>query len=175
MCACVHLQNITGVVAAISDLLCVKIPSSYEVSSTPERGPLAMLSGLRVGPRGLESRPPPMAFQARLDAVGGHQGPLGQMMTMRPNGAPQGMMQQQQQQQQRLPHHSPGEVTHRATRPPGTRNCSTLFSMSPDAISVLSLLAVFSHTIAPVTRCVVNLSGGGGGRDRTSGLIDCLG
>ncbi|KAM6948736.1 histone-lysine N-methyltransferase 2C [Aplochiton taeniatus] len=47
-------ENITGVVAAISDLLGVKIPSSYEVSSTPDRGPLAMLSSLR--PHGLEPR-----------------------------------------------------------------------------------------------------------------------
>ena len=109
--ACVLTQNITGVVAAISDLLCVKIPSSYQVSSTPERGPLAMLSGLRVGPHGgLDTRPPPVAFQARMDAAAVHQRPLGQMM-MRPNGTSQGVMQQsQQQQQQRFQHHSPGEM-----------------------------------------------------------------
>ncbi|CAL8319747.1 unnamed protein product, partial [Arctogadus glacialis] len=104
-------ENITGVVAAISDLLCVKIPSSYQVSSTPERGPLAMLSGLRVGPHGgLDTRPPPVAFQARMDAAAVHQRPLGQMM-MRPNGTSQGVMQQsQQQQQQRFQHHSPGSA-----------------------------------------------------------------
>uniref|UniRef100_A0AAQ5ZWI3 [histone H3]-lysine(4) N-methyltransferase n=1 Tax=Amphiprion ocellaris TaxID=80972 RepID=A0AAQ5ZWI3_AMPOC len=49
-------ENITGVVAAISELLCVKIPSSYEVSSTPERGPLSILSGPRMGPHGMEPR-----------------------------------------------------------------------------------------------------------------------
>ncbi|XP_036376198.1 histone-lysine N-methyltransferase 2C [Megalops cyprinoides] len=32
-------ENIPGVVAAVADLLCVKIPSSYEVSSSPDRGP----------------------------------------------------------------------------------------------------------------------------------------
>ena len=96
--------------AAISDLLCVKIPSSYQVSSTPERGPLAMLSGLRVGPHGgLDTRPPPMAFQARMDAAAVHQRPLGQMM-MRPNGTAPGMPPQNQQQQQRFQHHSPGET-----------------------------------------------------------------
>ena len=105
-------QNITGVVAAISDLLCVKIPSSYQVSSTPERGPLAMLSGLRVGPHGgLDTRPPPMAFQARMDAAAVHQRPLGQMM-MRPNGTAQGVM--QQNPPPRFQHHGPGEM-HRGT------------------------------------------------------------
>ncbi|XP_072297616.1 histone-lysine N-methyltransferase 2C isoform X2 [Eucyclogobius newberryi] len=49
-------ENITGVVAAISDLLCVKIPSSYEVSSTPDRGPQQMFSGPRIGPHGMDPR-----------------------------------------------------------------------------------------------------------------------
>ncbi|XP_070774430.1 histone-lysine N-methyltransferase 2C [Enoplosus armatus] len=83
-------ENITGVVAAISDLLCVKIPSSYEVSSTPDRGPLSILSGPRVGPHGMEPRPP-MLFHGQGDNGGLH-GRTGQMI--RPGGA-QGMMQQQ--------------------------------------------------------------------------------
>ncbi|XP_072219663.1 histone-lysine N-methyltransferase 2C isoform X2 [Leuresthes tenuis] len=83
-------ENITGIVAAISDLLCVKIPSSYEVSSTPDRPPLSMLSGPRVGPHGMEPRAP-MFFHGHGDA-GGLQGRPGQMI--RPGG-PQGMMQQQ--------------------------------------------------------------------------------
>ncbi|XP_029102170.1 histone-lysine N-methyltransferase 2C isoform X4 [Scleropages formosus] len=47
-------ENITGVMAAMADLLCVKIPNSYEVSSTPDRGPLAMLGGLRIPSQGLD-------------------------------------------------------------------------------------------------------------------------
>ncbi|XP_028283859.1 histone-lysine N-methyltransferase 2C isoform X3 [Parambassis ranga] len=82
-------ENITGVVAAISDLLCVKIPSSYEVSSTPDRGPLSMLSGQRMGPHGMEPRPP-MLFHGQGDN-GGFHGRPGQMI--RPGGL-QGMMQQ---------------------------------------------------------------------------------
>ncbi|XP_007559463.1 histone-lysine N-methyltransferase 2C isoform X1 [Poecilia formosa] len=81
-------ENITGVVAAISDLLCVKIPSSYEVSSTPDRPPLSM--GPRMGPHGMEPRPP-MFFHGPGDHAVLHGRP-GQMM--RPSG-PQGMMQQQ--------------------------------------------------------------------------------
>ncbi|XP_026230304.1 LOW QUALITY PROTEIN: histone-lysine N-methyltransferase 2C [Anabas testudineus] len=83
-------ENITGVVAAISDLLCVKIPSSYEVSSTPDRGSMSMLGGPRVGPHGMESRTP-MVFHVQGDNGGIHGRP-GHMM--RPSGA-QGMMQQQ--------------------------------------------------------------------------------
>ncbi|XP_035994099.1 histone-lysine N-methyltransferase 2C isoform X7 [Fundulus heteroclitus] len=81
-------ENITGVVAAISDLLCVKIPSSYEVSSTPDRPPLSM--GPRMGPHGMEPRPP-MFFHGQGEHGVLHGRP-GQMM--RPAG-PQGMMQQQ--------------------------------------------------------------------------------
>lgn len=84
-------QNITGVVAAISDLLCVKIPSSYEVSSTPDRGPLSVLGGPRIGPHGMEARPP-MFFKEQGDNSG-LQGRPGQMI--RPGGGP-AMMQQQQ-------------------------------------------------------------------------------
>uniref|UniRef100_A0A8C4EJ29 [histone H3]-lysine(4) N-methyltransferase n=1 Tax=Dicentrarchus labrax TaxID=13489 RepID=A0A8C4EJ29_DICLA len=64
-------ENITGVVAAISDLLCVKIPNSYDVSSTPERGHLSILSGPRVGPHGMEPRPP-MLFHGQGDNGGLH-------------------------------------------------------------------------------------------------------
>nr|XP_015812352.2 histone-lysine N-methyltransferase 2C isoform X2 [Nothobranchius furzeri] len=78
-------ENITGVVAAISDLLCVKIPSSYEVSSTPDRPPLSM--GPRVGPNGMEPRPP-MLFPRQGETAGLH----GQMI--RPGG-PQGLLHQQ--------------------------------------------------------------------------------
>ncbi|XP_046884031.1 histone-lysine N-methyltransferase 2C isoform X4 [Hypomesus transpacificus] len=105
-------ENITGVVAAISDLLCVKIPSSYEVSSTPERGPLAMLSGLRVGPHGLEHRPPTALFHGRVDM-----GP-GQRFRA---GGPQGMMQHQGQHMPFQPHASgpvPAREAHH--RPPGS-------------------------------------------------------
>ncbi|MEQ2202534.1 hypothetical protein XENOCAPTIV_005572 [Xenoophorus captivus] len=69
-------------------LLCVKIPSSYEVSSTPDRPSISM--GPRMGPHGMEPRPP-MFFHGQGDHAMLHGRP-GQMM--RPTG-PQGMMQQQ--------------------------------------------------------------------------------
>ncbi|XP_035527322.1 histone-lysine N-methyltransferase 2C isoform X4 [Morone saxatilis] len=94
-------ENITGVVAAISDLLCVKIPNSYDVSSTPERGHLSILSGPRVGPHGMEPRPP-MLFHGQGDNGGLH----GRQM-MRPGGA-QAMMQQQQAHHFRFHPNSPG-------------------------------------------------------------------
>ncbi|KAK2895252.1 histone-lysine N-methyltransferase 2C isoform X5 [Channa argus] len=81
-------ENITGVVAAISDLLCVQIPSSYEVSSTPDKGSLYMLSGQRMV-HGMEPRPP-MLLHAQGDNGGIHGRP-GQVI--RPSGA-QGMMHQ---------------------------------------------------------------------------------
>lgn len=81
-------QNITGVVAAISDLLCVKIPSCYEVSSTLDRPPPSM--GPRMLHHGMEPRPP-MLFHRQGEGAGLHGGP-GQMI--RPSG-PQGLMQQQ--------------------------------------------------------------------------------
>ncbi|XP_073347708.1 histone-lysine N-methyltransferase 2C isoform X3 [Pagrus major] len=96
-------ENITGVVAAISDLLCVKIPSSYEVSSTPDRGPQSMLSGPRMGPHGMEPRPP-MLFHGQGDNGGLHGRP-GQMI--RPGGA-QGTMQQQHAHHFRFHPNSPG-------------------------------------------------------------------
>ncbi|KAL0966145.1 hypothetical protein UPYG_G00291500 [Umbra pygmaea] len=85
-------ENITGVVAAISDLLCVKIPSSYEVSSTPgpDRGPLAMLSGLRVGPHGgLEHRLGAPTIYPGRSAAGDLRGPhMAPGQLIRPGGAP---------------------------------------------------------------------------------------
>lgn len=97
-------QNITGVVAAISDLLCVKIPSSYEVSSTPDRGPLSVLGGPRVGPHGMEARPS-MLFHGQGDSGGLHGRP-GQML--RPSRG-QAIMQQQQAHNFRFHPNSPGE------------------------------------------------------------------
>ncbi|XP_074545267.1 histone-lysine N-methyltransferase 2C isoform X4 [Halichoeres trimaculatus] len=96
-------ENITGVVAAISDLLSVKIPSSYEVSSTPDRGSLSILSGPRMGLHGMEPRPL-MLFHGQGDNAGLHGRP-GQMM--RP-GVPQEMMQQQQAHHFRFHPNSPG-------------------------------------------------------------------
>lgn len=77
------LQNITGVVAAISDLLSVKIPSSYEVSSTPDRG-------ARLGLQGMESHAA-MLYHGQRDNGGLHIRP-GQMI--RSSGGHE-MMQQQ--------------------------------------------------------------------------------
>ncbi|XP_032387905.1 histone-lysine N-methyltransferase 2C isoform X8 [Etheostoma spectabile] len=114
-------ENITGVVAAISDLLCVKIPSSYEVSSTPDRGPLSLLSGPRVGPHGMDPRPP-MLFHGQGDNGGLHGRP-GQMI--RPSGA-QAMMQQQQAHHFRFHPNSPGAALSRPDQKipasPGCRN-----------------------------------------------------
>ncbi|XP_057712545.1 histone-lysine N-methyltransferase 2C isoform X1 [Corythoichthys intestinalis] len=79
------VENITGVVAAISELLCVKIPSSYEVSSTPDRGPISMLTCPRGDLR------PPMIFHGHGDNGGLHGR---QIQMIRPGGA-MAMMQQQ--------------------------------------------------------------------------------
>ncbi|XP_038573920.1 histone-lysine N-methyltransferase 2C isoform X4 [Micropterus salmoides] len=113
-------ENITGVVAAISDLLCVKIPSSYEVSSTPDRVPISMLSGPRVGPHGMEPRPP-MLFHGQGDNGGLHGRP-GQMI--RPGGA-QGMMQQQQAHHFRFHPNSPGAALARGSdqKTPASPGC----------------------------------------------------
>lgn len=97
-------QNITGVVTAISDLLGVKIPSSYEVSSTPDRGPLSMHSSPRAAPHGMEPRPA-MLFHGQGDN-GGFHGRPGHMV--RPSRA-QAMMQQQQGHHFRFYTNSPGE------------------------------------------------------------------
>ncbi|KAF7661140.1 hypothetical protein LDENG_00268400, partial [Lucifuga dentata] len=107
-------ENITGVVAAISDLLCVKIPSSYEVSSTPDRGPLPMLSGPRMGPHAMEPRPP-MHFQGCGD-TGGQGRPL---QIIRPGGV-QGMMPQQQIHHLRFHPNSPGSALVRGQKTPGS-------------------------------------------------------
>ncbi|XP_068197773.1 histone-lysine N-methyltransferase 2C [Antennarius striatus] len=95
-------ENITGVVAAISDLLCVKIPSSYEVSSNPDRTPLSILSGPRVGLHGMDRRPS-MFFRGHGDS-GVLQGRPGQI---RPSEV-QAMMQQQQAHNFRFHPNSPG-------------------------------------------------------------------
>ncbi|XP_038573925.1 histone-lysine N-methyltransferase 2C isoform X9 [Micropterus salmoides] len=111
-------ENITGVVAAISDLLCVKIPSSYEVSSTPDRVPISMLSGPRVGPHGMEPRPP-MLFHGQGDNGGLHGRP-GQMI--RPGGA-QGMMQQQQAHHFRFHPNSPALARGSDQKTPASPGC----------------------------------------------------
>ncbi|XP_053186101.1 histone-lysine N-methyltransferase 2C isoform X3 [Scomber japonicus] len=113
-------ENITGVVAAISDLLCVKIPSSYEVSSTPDRGSLSMLGGPRMGPHAMEPRPP-MLFHGHGDHGGLHGRP-GQMI--RPGGA-QGMMHQQHAHHFRFHPNSPGSaVAHGPEqKTPGSPGC----------------------------------------------------
>ena len=90
--------------AAISDLLGVKIPSSYEVSSTPDRGPLSILAGHRMGPHGMEPRPS-MLYHGQGDN-GGMQGRMGHMMR---HGGPQAMMHQQQAHHFRFHPNSPGE------------------------------------------------------------------
>ncbi|KAI1891323.1 hypothetical protein AGOR_G00142620 [Albula goreensis] len=73
-------ENIPGVVAAVADLLCVKIPGSYEVSSAPDRSSLAMLSGLKG--------PPPLGFDPRHPTAfpGPGAGPQGMMRFLRPPG-----------------------------------------------------------------------------------------
>ncbi|XP_055007326.1 histone-lysine N-methyltransferase 2C isoform X1 [Boleophthalmus pectinirostris] len=98
-------ENITGVVAAISDLLCVKIPSCYEVSSTPDRGPQQMYSGPRMGPHGMDPRAQ-MFFH----------GPNNGWPMMRPHG-----MMQQQLHHFRFPANSPGcAMTRPDQRIPGS-------------------------------------------------------
>ncbi|XP_037132980.1 histone-lysine N-methyltransferase 2C isoform X4 [Syngnathus acus] len=103
-------ENITGVVAAISQLLCVKIPSSYEVSSTPDRGPVSMLTYPRGDLR------PPVLFHGQADAGGLHGRP-GQMM--RP------AMMQQQAHHFRFHPNSPGSALARGPdqRLPGSPGC----------------------------------------------------
>ncbi|XP_047445437.1 histone-lysine N-methyltransferase 2C isoform X4 [Mugil cephalus] len=110
--------NITGVVAAISDLLCVKIPSSYEIGNG---GPLSMLGGPRMGPHGMEPRPP-MLFHEHGDN-GGFHGRPGQMI--RPGGL-HGMMQQQQAHHFRFHPNSPGSAAvrgpdHKTPASPGCK------------------------------------------------------
>ncbi|KAK5919577.1 hypothetical protein CgunFtcFv8_023454 [Champsocephalus gunnari] len=113
-------ENITGVVAAISDLLGVKIPSSYEVSSTPDRGPLSILAGQRMGPHGMEPRPS-MLYHGQGDN-GGMQGRMGHMMR---HGGPQAMMHQQQAHHFRFHPNSPGAALTRGPdqRTPGSPGC----------------------------------------------------
>ncbi|XP_016897904.1 histone-lysine N-methyltransferase 2C isoform X2 [Cynoglossus semilaevis] len=113
-------ENITGVVTAISDLLGVKIPSSYEVSSTPDRGPLSMHSSPRAAPHGMEPRPA-MLFHGQGDN-GGFHGRPGHMV--RPSRA-QAMMQQQQGHHFRFYTNSPGVAAARGPdqKPPASPGC----------------------------------------------------
>lgn len=47
-------QNISGVMAAVADLLCMKAPSNYEVTNAPDRAPPApMFRGPGAGPQGM--------------------------------------------------------------------------------------------------------------------------
>ncbi|XP_061096332.1 histone-lysine N-methyltransferase 2C-like isoform X3 [Conger conger] len=78
-------ENIPGVVAAVADLLCMKIPSSYEVSSAPDRGSLVLLGGLRAPPPGFDPRHP-VAFQGPGIGPGQGPGPQGIMRFLRPPG-----------------------------------------------------------------------------------------
>ncbi|XP_028327720.1 histone-lysine N-methyltransferase 2C isoform X3 [Gouania willdenowi] len=103
-------ENITGVVSAISDLLCVKIPSSYEVSSTPDpRGCLTMMGGSRMEPQH------PVLFHGH-----GDMGDLHRRM-IRPSGAAIMM-----QHQFRFHPNSPGAALARGGaeyRAPGSPGC----------------------------------------------------
>ncbi|KAM8839649.1 histone-lysine N-methyltransferase 2C isoform 3-T3 [Synchiropus picturatus] len=112
-------ENITGVVAAISDLLCVKIPSSYEVSSTPDRMPLSMIGGQRLGPHLMDPRPP-MLFHGQGEN-GGFHGRPGLMIR---SSGPHGMMQQQGHHMRYHPN-SPGSATARGLdqNTPGSPGC----------------------------------------------------
>ncbi|KAJ8272620.1 hypothetical protein GJAV_G00091360 [Gymnothorax javanicus] len=54
-------ENISGVMAAVADLLCMKAPCNYEVTNAPDRGPPApMFRGPGAGPQGMVRfmRPP---------------------------------------------------------------------------------------------------------------------
>ncbi|XP_064202618.1 histone-lysine N-methyltransferase 2C-like isoform X6 [Anguilla rostrata] len=54
-------ENISGVMAAMADLLCMKAPCNYEVTNAPDRGPPApMFRGPGAGPQGMVRfmRPP---------------------------------------------------------------------------------------------------------------------
>ncbi|XP_069047073.1 histone-lysine N-methyltransferase 2C isoform X5 [Lepisosteus oculatus] len=82
-------ENIHGVVAAVADLLCVKIPNSYEVSNAPDRGSLAFLNSLKVHQQNFEPRP-----QLLFQGPGPNHSAV--MRFMRPSG-PVGMLQPQLQ------------------------------------------------------------------------------
>ncbi|XP_058251274.1 histone-lysine N-methyltransferase 2C isoform X1 [Hemibagrus wyckioides] len=64
-------ENIQGVMAAVSNLLCVPVPANYEVSHTREspepRNSLAMLASLKVPPaQGLDPRPAALFPQSAM-------------------------------------------------------------------------------------------------------------
>ncbi|XP_041102786.1 histone-lysine N-methyltransferase 2C-like isoform X5 [Polyodon spathula] len=80
--------NITGVVAAVADLLHVKLPNSYEASAAPDRPPATLLNSMTVQHHHrFEHRPPP-------HFTGAGSGQPGVMRFMRPSG-PSGMFQPQ--------------------------------------------------------------------------------
>ncbi|XP_048118756.1 histone-lysine N-methyltransferase 2C isoform X1 [Alosa alosa] len=108
-------ENITGVVAAIADLLHVKIPSSYEVSSAPDRPFHGAPGGLRASLQGPELR---HSFMLH-GAPGGFGGPEGGAMRfIRPPAQQRALHMQhqqhhhQQQQQHQQQHHQQQQQPH---------------------------------------------------------------
>ncbi|RXM36061.1 Histone-lysine N-methyltransferase 2C [Acipenser ruthenus] len=80
--------NINGVVAAVADLLRVKLPNSYEASAAPDRLPAALLNSMKMQHHHrFEHRPPPL-----FSGAGSGQPAI--MRFMRPSG-PSGMFQPQ--------------------------------------------------------------------------------
>ncbi|MGH0136420.1 UNVERIFIED_CONTAM: hypothetical protein FKN15_071926 [Acipenser sinensis] len=80
--------NINGVVAAVADLLRVKLPNSYEASTAPDRPPAALLNIMKMQHHHrFEHRPPPL-----FSGAGSGQPAI--MRFMRPSG-PSGMFQPQ--------------------------------------------------------------------------------
>lgn len=76
-------------VAAVANLLDVKIPSSYEVSGGPDWGPLALLGGLRVPHQGFAARVPSLlqgTGTARLTRPTGALGPTQPQLSFTPIG-----------------------------------------------------------------------------------------
>ncbi|XP_063075726.1 histone-lysine N-methyltransferase 2C isoform X2 [Engraulis encrasicolus] len=91
-------ENITGVVAAIADLLRVKVPSSYEVSSGPDRLLHGGPGALRASLQGHEQLRHPFMLQG---APGGFRGPEGGgMHFVRPPPQQRPLHMQHQPQQQ---------------------------------------------------------------------------
>ncbi|XP_032899967.1 histone-lysine N-methyltransferase 2C isoform X13 [Amblyraja radiata] len=71
-------EDIGGVVAAVADLLRVKVPNSYEVSSGPEPSPMPLMNPYKFN-HTFETRPPHMAQAS-------HPGFTGPVKIMRPAG-----------------------------------------------------------------------------------------
>ncbi|XP_053569781.1 histone-lysine N-methyltransferase 2C isoform X3 [Bombina bombina] len=61
-------ENISGVVAAFADLLQVRIPNSYEVSSAPDTGSMILMNGHRINP-GMEYRPQVLRHRPRAGSM----------------------------------------------------------------------------------------------------------